>query len=366
MTYNSLALEQFKLTAEEYKPFINSIVKGYKDLIPEIEKELSLAYSKNLTGLKPEEYYIELVKYDRLEKLLTSMEEKLTATYKQTYTALVNGGTLNVTNMYWRSLYNAEWSGVLMNPVINPDVVEAAVTGSVKAWKKISKQTIYKPLLPEYGTLSSLLNKNRIQDIEKVREVLTSGLIRGRSFAQNAKDIRAVYDTSLSNSMRIARTEGIRNLNAGSYYQGLDAEQLGLDMYKMWDSTLDTRTRETHGKADRQKVKINENYKVGSATGLYPGALSQVKENVNCRCSSINLPDGIEPEQRRARDPVKEIQWQNATAKERKAGRLADGTKIYSRSKQTDIIGNTSFSEWMKYNNLKYDNSGKIYQLDKV
>lgn len=360
MTFNSLGVEQFKITAEEYKPFVNSIVKGYKDFIEENKKTISLAFSEHLISVKPEDYYLEMVKFDRLEKLLSSMENELNATYKQTFKSLVDGGTLNVNNMYWRNLYNAEWSGIIISPMINPDVVEAAVTGSIKAWKKIAKQQLYKPLLPPYGTLSALLNKNRAQDIEKVREVLTSGLIRGQGFAKTAKDIQGVYDTSFSNAMRIARTEGIRNLNAGAYYQGIDAEQLGLDIFKLWDATLDSMTRVTHSRADRQKVKLNDDFKVGSSTGLYPGSLSQVKENVNCRCSSINLPDGIEPEQRRARDPVKEIQWRNSSAAEKKNRMLADGTKIFPRSEQTDIISNTSFNDWMKLQNVHYNKAGKI------
>lgn len=360
MTYNSLGLEQFKLTAEEYKPFINAIAKGYKDFISESKKTLSLAYSTHLAGIKPENYYLEMVKHDRIGKLLSSMESQLNETYKATYKSLVNGGKLNVTNMYWRNLFTAEWSGVILKPLINPNVVEAAVTGSIKTWKKIKDSNKYKSLLPSYGTLSSLLDKNRVQDIEKVREVLTSSLIRGQSFVNTAKDIQKVYDTSFSNSMRIARTEGIRNLNAGAYYQGIEAEAQGLEMFKIWDATLDSSTRETHANADRQKVKVDEDFIVGSASGLYPGSLSEVGENVNCRCSSINVPDGIEPEQRRARDPVKEMQWNNASATERKNKQLSDGTKIYPRSQQTDIISNTSFNDWAKMNNLSYNKNGML------
>lgn len=359
MTYNKLNITQFEITEKEYQEYINSIKRGYINAYKDTKQLLSNTYAK-MSDVDSENYYTYMTQRNRLEKLLKDIGKNYKEATKNTFANLKAGGTLNVANMYYRNKYVIEWSGQLIKANLRKELIDVVVTGSTKVWQDIKNKQLYTKILPKYGTLSDLINKNATEELNRIRQTLTNSLINGQSFTKTARQLREVYNFGANNALRVARTEGIRNLNAGAYLQQVDAEQQGIEMFKMWDATLDTRTRETHGSADRQKRQIDENYNVGSAVGLFPGQMSEVKENVNCRCASVSLPDELEPETRRARNPVKEIQWRNASAAEKRNRMLKDGTRIYSRSEQTDVIQNRSFNEWMELNNLKYNKSGVI------
>lgn len=361
MTYNKLFMTQYEITEKEYKQYLSTIKQAYQSAYNETRLKLQQTYAK-LAGIDPDKYYSEMIKFDRYRKLLKSIEEVYKDSAIAARKAIVDSSTLAVNNMYYRSIYSVQWSGNVFDPKVSKDLIDASVTGSIKMWNKIKDKELWQGVLPQYGTLSDLLNKNAFQDLNDIKATLTSSLIQGKSFRETAGLIRDRFDNSAHKALRVARTEGIRSLNNGAYIAGQQAEQLGIDITKMWDATLDTRTRQTHANADRQKRGINENYNVGGATGLHPGALSKTGENVNCRCASINLPDGIEPQTRRARNPIKEMQWRDATALERKNRKLADGTMIYPRSEQTDIIQNRSFNDWMKMSGVKYNKNGVIVQ----
>ena len=89
-----------------------------------------------------------------------------------------------------------------------------------------------------------------------------------------------------------ARTEMLSAMNAAqdeSYQQMID--ETGIDpnrVVKIWDATLDDRTREDHANANNQRRFKDEKFDVGGAKMKYPGdrnaPLSQV---ANCRCLLI-------------------------------------------------------------------------------
>ena len=359
MEYQKLYKAQYEITSKEYKQYITTVKEAYREAYKKTNDLLEATYAK-LSTVDPEDYYNELIKFNRYEKLLKKIEADYKQATKTSYRAVKEGCELSANNMFYRSTYSAEWAGELLFLPVDEKIIEASVTGSIDVWKDIADNKKWSGVLPQYGTLSDLFNKNATLDLQNIRSTLTTALINGQSYTNTAKQIRKVLNSGANKSLRIARTEGNRALNNGSYIQGKEAEAQNVDIIKMWDTTFDVRTRSTHADADKQKRKLDENFHVGGSSGLFPSQLDSVGENVNCRCSSTNLPNGMQPETKRARNPVKEMQWQNATATERKNRMLKDGTKIYPRSEQTDIIQNRSFNDWAKMNNLKYDKNGKI------
>ena len=359
MTYEKLYKTQYEITSDEYKQYLTTIKEAYRKAYKDTNSLLKATYAK-LSDVAQEDYYNELIKFNRYEKLLAKIESDYKQAVKVSHKAVKDGCELSANNMFYRSTYSAEWAGELLFLPVDENVISASVTGSINTWKDITDNKKWAGTLPQNGTLSELFNNNATQDLQKIRSTLTTALINGQSYTNTAKQIREVLNSGAYKSLRIARTEGNRALNNGSYIQGKEAELQDVNVTKMWDTTFDVRTRQTHANADKQERGLDDNFNVGSAVGLFPCQMSQAKESINCRCSSTNLVNGMRPEVKRARNPVKEIQWQNATATERKNRMLKDGTKIYPRSEQTDIIQNRSFNEWASLNNLKYDKTGRI------
>jgi hypothetical protein len=112
------------------------------------------------------------------------------------------------------------------------------------------------------------------------------------------KDGIRTFTGAKAQAARIVRTEGIRNLNAGTIAQYNQASSQGIDIKKQWLATLDIRTRSSHQNADLQIRELEEDFSVNGATGQAPGQLSSVGENANCRCTTLSVIPGVSPDLR--------------------------------------------------------------------
>lgn len=116
-----------------------------------------------------------------------------------------------------------------------------------------------------------------------IREHLAPGAPYMRTFEQWA-----------SRAERIARTEATRAINQSDIAATREIQDItGEQLDKVWLSTIDDRTRETHWEADGRRVPIDEKFTIGGHECDYPGdpALPP-EESVNCRCTLIYLePD---------------------------------------------------------------------------
>jgi uncharacterized protein with gpF-like domain len=92
----------------------------------------------------------------------------------------------------------------------------------------------------------------------------------------------------------IARTEALGAYNSGRFAGFVSlAQQLGGPFEKVWLSTDDARTRPTHVAADLQRVPLLHPFKVGTSSGMYPGAPElPAEETIQCRCSTLLVRQG--------------------------------------------------------------------------
>lgn len=103
--------------------------------------------------------------------------------------------------------------------------------------------------------------------------------------ARNIKKILIEKGVEISTwrAKMIARTEVVGASNVGAM-EG--ARSLGQPMQKIWISTRDARTRDTHAAAEGLTVEINDRFDVGGEMLDCPGDPSGSAENViNCRCA---------------------------------------------------------------------------------
>jgi len=93
----------------------------------------------------------------------------------------------------------------------------------------------------------------------------------------------------------VARTETIGALNAGrnDAFSAIGEEDPDTEYERIWLSTSDDRTRETHAVADGQRVPLGSPFIVGGFALMFPGDPSgPPQEVIQCRCVPLLVERG--------------------------------------------------------------------------
>lgn len=155
--------------------------------------------------------------------------------------------------------------------------------------KSISRET-------DSVKLSSRLYNN----VEELKKTVIAEISRGIAGNQDYRDIAVVLsdkgNTSFKRAYTIARTEGHRvAIEAKSDAINKSIEN-GADLVKMWDATLDGKTRQSHASLDHKWVENDESFTtVDDITGQevsapFPGAFGIAHMDINCRCVLLARP----------------------------------------------------------------------------
>lgn len=121
-----------------------------------------------------------------------------------------------------------------------------------------------------------------------IRAELSRGIANGSTWneiaGKIAKGMNSPFNTSINNTIRIARTEGHRVQQKATLESMIAAKEKGADILKQWDSTLDNKTRPHHRMLDGQIKEIEEDFEVDGLKAQAPGHFGKPKEDCNCRC----------------------------------------------------------------------------------
>ena len=147
---------------------------------------------------------------------------------------------------------------------------------------------------------SEAVRKARDGAFERIRKDLELAIIRGDSFQTLSRRIAksiGVDNTGngysygrrglAAKAITIARTEGMRALNAGHQRAYEEAEKNGISLTIFWDATLDSRTRPSHGALDGQMKDEKNNGWYVPELGKFvsgPGQSGVASFDINCRC----------------------------------------------------------------------------------
>ena len=163
--------------------------------------------------------------------------------------------------------------------------------GTPKKEDKNFEQLMEQWLIQHGGEEITLITATTKKEFEKiVRRTMADAANSGLSVDNAAKLLRkrAMEEMGKSNfyrAQRIARTEIVRASNHGSL-EGVRATGLAVD--KIWLSTRDSRTRDTHYDMDGVRVDKDAEFIVGGIDHMdSPGMGSVASENINCRCTLI-------------------------------------------------------------------------------
>lgn len=174
---------------------------------------------------------------------------------------------------------------------------------------ELVQQMVNKPV--DGTRLSKRLYKHRDELAKNVSHNIIEGLFAGDSYAKIAKRISDQTEASYRQSLRIAITEAGRTNSEASQLSSERAQSMGIDMQKRWLSTLDGKTRHDHRELDGQTVDIDDDFQVNGHSAKQPRMFGVASEDIRCRCTTINIVNGIAPELRKDNETKKMIKYKN-------------------------------------------------------
>ena len=127
---------------------------------------------------------------------------------------------------------------------------------------------------------------NRTYDARVFNRYVMQGIVQGKSVHDIAvQAVNGMSDTEIHWAMNNAITALTSAQNAGALQQMRNAQALGIEVKKRWNSTHDYRTREMHRLLDQETADLDDPFKVQGYEIQYPGDPNAAPEMVyHCRC----------------------------------------------------------------------------------
>lgn len=145
------------------------------------------------------------------------------------------------------------------------------------------------------STLSKRLYKYCDKLASDTSNAIARGMMFGYGYDRIALEIQTITEANYRQALRIARTEGgrVRSTTTQKGYE--EAKKKGVDLKKQWMATLDVKTRQDHSQLDGQVRDIDEPFEVNGYEGQGPRMFGVAEEDINCRCTTVTVVNGIAP-----------------------------------------------------------------------
>ncbi|MBM6846068.1 MULTISPECIES: phage minor head protein [Bacillus] len=283
----------------------NEIDKYLDEMIEKAERKIDQLFARRMKEIKNqiaamydkysrdgELSYTELNKYNRFRKEMERMAAEIHKDYRELLKMINDLTEKQYVENYLRSAYLYEFEAQVKMGFTIPSaaIIAAALENPI----------------PELR-LPALLEADRKQVITRIAIEITQGLQAGEGYTKIASRIDGAVHFGRKKARVTARTEAHRVQVEGRLKSAEKAAEKA-DLKKMWDSTLDTRTRIGHRKLDGKVVPLDGVFKsIYGGVGKAPGHMHMAKDDVNCRCSIIFLVNGRKPEMRASRFKGKNV-----------------------------------------------------------
>lgn len=140
-------------------------------------------------------------------------------------------------------------------------------------------------LLPK---VSVKKKKDKRWNGKKFRNEITQGILQGESIQKMSKRLMTVLEMNRKAAVRNARTATTSAENGGRLNSYRRAEELGIEVEKMWLATMDIKTRSSHRLLDGQIQKLDKPFNSENGKIMYPGdPTADPAEVYNCRCRIV-------------------------------------------------------------------------------
>lgn len=174
---------------------------------------------------------------------------------------------------YISNFYNLNKLGVPVTAPINQELMIKALT---------------------YDTNNIPLSKRIYDNVEKAKKDVLAEIQRGISTGMSGQDIARNIQNRMGVSYRkakqLAQNEGHRVKTDARIDSMHEAKKKGADIVKVWDATLDGKTRPVHAELDQQHAEIDEPFKFGGGEVQAPKKFGMAALDINCRCALISVP----------------------------------------------------------------------------
>lgn len=151
--------------------------------------------------------------------------------------------------------------------------------------------------------LSDRITRNAALAYQGIRDTVSQGLAQGESYQEIAERLQREMEIDANRALLIARTQGHQAQQAGRLDSLLEAEEQGVEMVKVWDATLDKRTRPAHRTLDGLTIGMKEMFvSPAGGRGPAPGQMKNPADDINCRCILRGELLGFGPTERRIRN----------------------------------------------------------------
>lgn len=256
-------VEIAKLLLKHEKEVIQLVKDNYALAIKEIKEKIAvLSVRDNIQSKIYQKQY-----QQELEKILTDILERLNQKDYQCIEDYLNDVAKD---SFYGAVYSLHQQSIPVMVMINERVI-AKIIATPSDGIKLSKR-LYKNM----DTLKKVL-----------KEEISRGFASGKSYQEMAVGVSRQTDIDYRKALRIARTEGARVNNESSFEAMRRVKELGIDIVKQWDSTLDKKTRPHHRQLDGQIREIEEYFQIGGRKTLYPCGFGIASEDINCRCVAL-------------------------------------------------------------------------------
>ena len=254
-----------QLTAEQ--AVIKELEAQYKRALNEINLKIRILKGDDLTQSK-----IYQINYQ--EALKGQIEGILEKLHGDEFTSIQEYLKECYTDGFIGTMYDIAGQGIpLMIPIDQNAAVKAIMTDS-----KIN-EGLYKAI----GVDTAELKK-------RIRSEITRGLAANDTYESIAQSISLYTNAPLARARTIVRTEGHRIQQASTEDARQAAKKRGCDVLKVWDATLDGKTRPAHRKLDGQIRETDEFFEMDGKKARHPGDFGRPEEDCNCRCAANSIP----------------------------------------------------------------------------
>jgi hypothetical protein len=310
---NSRQKEGFAASLNDEKAVLKELEKNYTSALADIKKKIKVLQADPATQSKA--YQLDFQR--QLEKQLTGILDVMA---KNNFTSIDDYVKTCYQQGFLSTMYDLQGQGV---PLVLP-------IDQKKVLKAVSKTGDDIKLSNKVGSSTKDLKKQVLAEMQR-------GFATQLSYTDIARNISSYGEADMHRSMLIARTEGGRIQNSSALDAMRAAKERGADQVKVWDSTFDSKTRESHAAMDGQVREIEEPFNSPSgATGLHPLGFGDPAEDCNCRCAMLKRARwGIEGE-------TSYKKWNNETGGIIECSGYDDFKKKYlqkvAKIKENDII----------------------------
>lgn len=252
-----------KAFVQDEKAVIRELKHEYSKALAEIQNQIKILSAGEMTQAKIYQIQYQL----SLQAQISSILDNMRSNNYQTVQAYLNGC---YKQGFVGAMYDLQGQGIpLAFPLSQQQIVKAVQLDS-----KVSGGL--------YGRMG--VNVNELK--KQISSEIARGLSGGLSYERISGNLRWMIQGDYSKALRIVRTEGHRIQNQSALDAMHRAVNVGADIVKQWDATLDGVTRDTHRELDGQVVGVDEEFVIPStgARAMFAGGFGDPSEDCNCRC----------------------------------------------------------------------------------